>query len=581
MYNKINLPNIWGQGQIFAFSGFEGECGYYDNFCGTLMADCLGIQFRNLSSNDKKACFIVKLKNIFNVYYKCVTSDMICAEIKGNDKVLYDLDILFVNQNTILLKSKKPVDAYLSFDYNVEIEERENVTIYRSEEDIFALAKKYIGEEVLIAVSYSEKSAENILESFNVDCNALIESRIKFYEDLPRPQFKDIEEEKLYYKAVSILRSTIYTPQGKLNYCSVTPDRFPHRAIWLWDTAYLITGLKHISYDVAKQAVLAILQCSREDGFLPHMTTPDWQSNITQPPILAWAALHLYKFGKDKDFLVEVYERLAKYVEWDIKNRDINGNGLPEWVVSPDPFCRCDESGMDNTPRFDDVDEMDCIDFASFLANDMRCLSEIAKIIGKDNESEIWAQRYEIIKEKINTILWDEEDGFYYDRKVSDNEFHKVKSVSSFIPLFAGVCDKEKAKKLVEHLKNPKEFGTAFPVPTISADDKTYQTRDMFRGTVWLNFNYLIEIGLREYGYEKEAAELREKTVRTLKYWYINDGTIYEFYDSMNEYSPSRLSRKGIALQPYMPEFRYQSVRDFSWGACAVIEFLLNGNMDK
>jgi neutral trehalase len=306
------------------------------------------------------------------------------------------------------------------------------------------------------------------------------------------------------------------------------------------------------------------------------MTSPVYQSKITQPPVLAWAALHLYEFGHDKQFLIDAYDRLAKYVEWDLKNRDINGNGLPEWVVTDDPFCRCDESGMDNTPRFDDVDEMDCIDFAAFLANDMRCLSKIAKIIGKDAESALWEERFNTIKEKINTILWDEEDGFYYDRKLCDGKFHKIKSVASFIPLFAGVCDKEQAAKLVEHLNNPNEFNTAFPIPTISADDKTYHTRDMFRGTVWLNFNYLVELGLREYGFDKEAAELRKKTVDTLKHWYINDGVVYEFYDSMNEFSPSRLSRKGTPLQPYMPEVRLQSVRDFSWGACAVINFLQN-----
>ncbi|MBO5873246.1 MAG: hypothetical protein J6Q56_03480 [Clostridia bacterium] len=574
MKTNINLPNIWGQGEIFAFSGLEGECSYFNSLCGTLMADRLGIQFRNLSEKDKRAYFAVKLKNIYNIYYECVTSDMICAIIKDNDGKSYNLDILFVNQNTILLKSKSPIDAALVFDYDVVIEEKDSVRVYKSDKDVFAIAKKRQNEDILISVSYGENSVQNAVSAFDTDLDALINSRVAFYQNLPRPEFRDINEERLYYKCFSILRSTIYTPEGKLDYCSLTPHRFPHRAIWLWDTAYLITGLKHMSYDVAKQAVLAILQCSCEDGFLPHMTTPEWQSNITQPPVLAWAALHLYEYGKDKDFLVEAFDRLAKYVEWDLNNRDINGNGLPEWVVSDDPFCRCDESGMDNTPRFDDVDEMDCIDFASFLANDMRCLSEIARIIGRDEDSKLWKDRFDTIKEKINTILWDDEDGFYYDRKVSDNEFHKVKSVASFIPLFAGICDKEKAKKLVEHLNNPNEFKTAFPIPTISADDKTYPTRDMFRGTVWLNFNYLIEIGLINYGFEKEAEELRNKTIETLKHWYLNDGVIYEFYDSMNEFSPSRLSRKGTPLQPYMPEFRYQAVRDFSWGACAVIEFL-------
>lgn len=574
MSRRINLPDVWGQGQIFAFSGLEGECRYGENLCGTLMADCLGIEFRNLSDKEKRVFFAVSLKNIYNIYYKCVTSDMIIADIKDKNGDVYGLDILFVNQNTFVLKAKKPLDANLFFDHSVIAEEKGNATVYRSGEDIFAVAKRCIGDNISVAVSYGNNAESSAIKALDTDCDALKISRIKFYEDLPRPAFKDVNEEKLYYKCYSVLRSTVYSPSGKMHYHSLTPNRFPHRGVWLWDTAFLITGFKYISYDIAKQAVRSILECSRDDGFLPHMTTPTWQSNITQPPVLAWAALHLYNFGKDSGFLSDTYDRLERYIEWDMKNRDINGNGLPEWVVSDDPFCRCDESGMDNTPRFDGVDEMDCIDFASFLANEMRCLSEIAGIIGKTEKSEIWAERYQNIKEKINAYLWDEEDGFYYDRKVSDGKFHKVKSVASFIPLFAGICDKEKAEKLVAHLKDPKEFATAFPIPSVSADDKTYHTRDMFRGTVWLNFNYLIETGLLEYGYTKEAEELRQKTVDTLKHWYLNDGVLYEFYDSLNEFSPSRLSRKGTPIWPYMPQIRYQAVRDFSWGACAVIEFL-------
>lgn len=576
MCNDINIPNIWGQGQLFAFSGLEGPCTYYKNLCGTLMGDCLGIQFRNLAKKSDKAFFTVKLRNIFNIYYKCVTSDMICAEIQDINEDRYALDIVFVNQNTFLLKSKKPIDAKLTFDYDVTETNQNGATVYEGEGNIFAIAKKHIDDDIFIAVSYCDNVAEKAISALEADCDAIINRRMDFYRNLPRPNFKDENEERLYYKSFSILRSTIYTPEGKLDYCSLTPDKFPHRGIWLWDTAYLIVGVKYMSYDIAKQAVLAILQCSKEDGFLPHMVTPSGHSEITQPPVLSWAALELYKFGKDIDFLKEVYSRLSKYLKWDIENRDINGNGLPEWIVGSDPFCRCDESGMDNTPRFDEANEMDCIDFSAFLANDMRCLSQIAKIIGKDDESDYWKEKFETLKEKINTILWDENDGFYYDRKLSDGEFHKVKSVASFIPLFAGVCDESKAKKLVEHLKNPKEFGTPFPIPTVSADDKTYKSRDMFCGTVWLNFNYLIALGLEDYGFNAEAQDLRKKTIETLKHWYLNDGVLYEFYDSMNEFSPSRLSRKGTPLQPYMPEIRYQSVRDFSWGACAVIDFLQN-----
>ncbi len=576
MQKDIKLPNVWGQGELFGFCGLEGECDYYKNLLGTLMADCLGIKFRNLSHANDKVFFITEPSDVFNIYYKCVSSDMILADVADKNKETYSIEILFVNQNTIVLRSRADVDAKLIFGYDVETTTENGVTVYKGNGNIFGIAKKVCDNSITVAVSYCDDVSKKATDALSCDIDSLIKKRIDFYRGLPRPKsFSDEAEERLYYKCFSILRSTIYTPQGKINYHSLTPDRFPHRAVWLWDTAYIVAGMKHMSYDVAKEAVLAILQFSHDDGFLPHMTTPDWQSNITQPPVLSWAALELYKFGGDKDFLAKCYDKLAAYVNWDIDNRDKNGNGLPEWVVGDDPLCRCDESGLDNTPRFDDAEEMDCIDFAAFLANEMKCLSEIASILGKNKDASNWNDRYENMKAKVNEILWDEEDGFYYDRRLCDGKFHKIKTPASFLALFAGICDDEKATKLLKHFNDPNEFATAFPLPTVSADYKTYPTKDMFHGPVWLNFNYLISIGLENYGYCNEAKGLREKTVNEIKRWYLNDGVVYEFYDSTGELSPSRLSRKGTPLHPYFPEIRTQSVRDFTWGACDVIDFLL------
>jgi hypothetical protein len=98
----------------------------------------------------------------------------------------------------------------------------------------------------------------------------------------------------------------------------------------------------------------------------------------------------------------------------------------------------------------------------------------------------------------------------------------------------------------------------------------------MFRGTVWTNFNYLTYLGLKRYGFEDEARELMDKTVEIAKKWFLSDGVLYEFYDSTDEVSPKRLSRKDIALQPYMPEVRSQAVRDFSWISSFTVDYIIN-----
>ena len=38
-------PNIWGQGQLFAFSALDGQSLYSDDFVGILSGDKIGIRF--------------------------------------------------------------------------------------------------------------------------------------------------------------------------------------------------------------------------------------------------------------------------------------------------------------------------------------------------------------------------------------------------------------------------------------------------------------------------------------------------------------------------------------------------------
>lgn len=569
--NKLNLPNIWGHGAIFAYSGLEGECHCKESLVGTLGEDGINIKFRN----GDNAFLYVGIDNLVNLFYDAVLSDTVSAEALYKNGEKHGFDMLFVSQNVIVVRGSG-VTAKLVYIDDVNAETNENITVYTGKKNRFALSSRTENGITTCVLSFGDNAEALIDSGFNADIKKIKRARYNFFEKLPYPKFKDAAEEMLYYKCFSIMRSMVYTPEQQISYLWTTPDRFPHKAMWLWDTAYHTVGMKHISTELAKQSIKAMLQFEHKDGFLPHMVTPTWQSSVTQPPTLCWAALELYRFCGDKKFLEDVYEPLGKYLQWDIDNRDINGNGLPEWQVDDDPLCRCGESGMDNTPRFDEAEEMDCVDFAGFLANDMNCLSEIAGIIGNDEGQRLWKERFEAIKKKANELLWDDEDKFYYDRRVCDGKFHKVKSAASYILLFAGVCDEEQAKYMVEHLKNPREFGTAFPIPTVSADDKTYPTKDMFRGTVWTNFNYLTYLGLKRYGFEDEARALMDKTVEIAKKWFLSDGVLYEFYDSTDEVSPRRLSRKDVVLQPYMPEIRAQAVRDFSWISSFTVDYIIN-----
>jgi neutral trehalase len=154
-------------------------------------------------------------------------------------------------------------------------------------------------------------------------------------------------------------------------------------------------------------------------------------------------------------------------------------------------------------------------------------------------------------------------------------EFIKVKSVASFLALFAGICDKRQAQILADKLTDPALFGTAFSVPTISKDNPVYGT-DMWRGPVWINFNYLILKGLQEYGYTGLHDSLLQSTVRTVAYWYGQEGVIFEFFDSACKDSPKRLNRKGHPVDPYNFDVRMQTIRDYGWSATLYADMVMD-----
>lgn len=228
---------------------------------------------------------------------------------------------------------------------------------------------------------------------------------------------------------------------------------------------------------------------------------------------------------------------------------------------------------MDNSPRFDYAVPMDAIDFSCFMANEARCMAKISSILGKKEKQKYYEELFNHIKEGINRDLFDEDDGRYYDRELASGTFRKVSAVSSFLPLFAGVCTPERAKRLVQDIFDPNTFGTVVGVPSISVQDKTFG-EDMWRGPVWINYNYLIISGLLEYGYREEAERLMKVSISVMTEWYQKEGVLFEFYDSDNKSSPADLSRKGPALKPAVEKTRIASIRDYGWTAavfCALV----------
>ena len=555
----MRYPNVWGQGALFAFSGLDGENGIGSGLYGWLCGDRPGVSFC-----EGKLDLVLMLNGVRDLQYEIVASDVIRAKLNGSET----LTLLFADNDTVIGYFPEQVTPRIVTD--IPRSAVNGCVFYHDTNEDYCALRLPTADGCRFALSVSKESGEEAERkaraALELDIGALAQEKMAFYDELPVPDGLTELQERTLAKCFSIMRSQVYSPQGKFSGWWTTPDRLPHKGLWLWDSVFHSMGNVQISKKLAEDSLFSVLETQSENGFIPHRAGPDDASEITQPPVLAWGFLELYKKCGDVEILEKSYTALQKYLIWNRSYRDGSNNNLYEWQINPDnPRCRCDESGMDNSPRFDNVEHMDCIDFSCFMAREMLAMAEISAVL-ENGEEAFWREWYEKIREAVNETLWDEKDGLYYDRIIRTGECKRVKAVSSFLPLFAGICTPERAARLVQNLEDPALFGTPFGIPSIARDDATFGT-DMWRGPVWINYNYMVALGLYDYGYTELADRILRTTIAVLSQWYEADGVIYEFYDSENKVSPRQLSRKGAPIVPYNPVIRMQSIRDYGWSS--------------
>ena len=560
---KMKLNDVWGYGQLFGFSGLDGVTRYYDDFVGTLTTKKGEIRFE--LREWVKIAFPLKGK----VRFRAITGDMIDAETENGDFFL-----TFANEDALIgyvpelptFKGEKGLKHCLSWGYDVYCTSFDRIAV--------AWEKMEQGYKIAIYHAFSiEEARAGVRETLkNANPEALKAARYAYFEKMPK--CKNRKYEKLYYKALSVNKVNVHTPQGNIPCRWTTPNRVPHRHMWLWDSVFHALAMVNYNPEMAKDALRAVLSQTRPDGFIPHMMSPNGHSDVTQPQVLAWGVWNVYKKTGDRAFLAEYIDVLEKYLTWDMEHRDNNKNGLLEWLTEPDqPNCRCGESGLDNSPRFDFDDEMDAVDFSTFAVHDAHYLSLIFAELGDPERAKKWQLVADRIAERINAELWDEKTGTYYDKLLTSGKLTYVLSPLSFLPLFAGIPSKEQAAKMVKLLTDKSKIWTPVPLASISQDHPAFST-DMWRGGVWLNLNYFIIKGLKDYGYDDIAEELWEKTLDTVKKWHKKTGTIFEFYDPLDKIAPYRCERKG--KQPRILNWRKQwhSIVDFNWSSCFTLLFI-------
>jgi hypothetical protein len=333
-------------------------------------------------------------------------------------------------------------------------------------------------------------------------------------------------------------------------------------------------------------------------------------SGIVQPPVHATAIWQVYRRDRDRDraerFLRELMPGLVAWHEYLYRERTRGPDSLVEiWH----PW----ESGMDNSPLWDDAlarispardaipdyerVDLDFVDaaqrpteaeydryaylvklyrdcgyeserirdecpfvvhdvlFNSLLVQANRDLAEIARVLGDDpGPFEAWAER---TAEGVDAKLWDVGEGSYVDYDVRAGERVPTQTAGAFSPLFAGIPTKDRARQLKARLmaSTVAVDGVGRVVTSVAPGDANFDPALYWRGPVWPMINWVVQAGLRRYGFTDEAEEIRDALLELVR----REG-FWEHYNAQTG--------------------RGQGTEQLSWTAALVLD-LLNGEHNQ
>jgi glycogen debranching enzyme len=345
-------------------------------------------------------------------------------------------------------------------------------------------------------------------------------------------------------------------------YTVPSPKSYPFQ--WLWDSCFHAIALSYFNPEDAKKELRAVVSQQFENGMLPHMiyrgdgrsmklgdgfVTIDWgkasTSSITQPPIIAEAVWRIFCADGDSAFLKEMYPSMKAFFEYLLSARDPRGNHLAG-VINPD------ESGEDNSPRFDGVlglppvqtlqenfasrlklvEELKKghfdvpfmkqyfwvkdVPFNAMLVENLAVLARIAERIGGHEDATRFAEESRLVSEAMRERMF---DGEFFWPTYGEGYFKiKLKTWAVFAPLYAGLLSEDEAARLVEdHLLNPNEFLSTFMLPTVAMNEFAYDPEGFWRGPVWMAVNWFVYRGLRRYKFHNLANTIREMSAELLE----------------------------------------------------------------
>ncbi len=186
--------------------------------------------------------------------------------------------------------------------------------------------------------------------------------------------------------------------------------------------------------------------------FLEKPVATDWGSGLSA----------LGAVWPDEAFVREVHPKAVAAAEWLSSERDREGSGLFD-IARDDPSLEL------RGARAGRIKGTEAAVYAYLL---YRWLERSAPGAGEDASR--WTRLAERTRTAVREKMWNGSVGMFSDVDAKTHAHMGVKHARCFLPYRTDIVDAEHIAGLEKHLLNPAEFLSAFPVPSLSADDPRF-----------------------------------------------------------------------------------------------------------
>ncbi len=355
-------------------------------------------------------------------------------------------------------------------------------------------------------------------------------------------------------------------PDGILNYPYIVPGAGYTKSLWDWDSWLVNVAIRQCFIENVEEhdfcryergCVMNFLEHMRPSGCTPHLLTPtrntideaeEFTTNMHKPVLAQHIAFILKSVPDDTEWFRPYIDNIDRFLKAYITHAK-HENGLFFWFDDAGIGVDNDPCTFFRPPRSSGSIYLNCL-----MYKELQAMAYICEIFEQKELGDFYIKEALSLKASVQKNCWDERDGFYYSVDLNllpidpESKFHsgmprhwdcliqRIGVWSGFLAMWAGIATPEQAKRMVfEHYLNPDTFNAPFGVRTLSKAEKMYTivksgNPSCWLGPVWGISNYFTFRGLVQYGFDKEAMELVEKTVNLFGADIEKNGCMSEYY---------------------------------------------------